>query len=456
MNRLNLARLIYVAGAVAACVGATQAPAQSADALLDKLVEKGILSAQEAQDLKKESDKGFTKAYSAKTGIPAWVDGFQFHGDFRGRYEGFFFENSDAVNRTRYRYRLRVGATASLRDNFELGFRLTSSEPSDNFGGDPISGNSTFRDNGSKKFIYIDLAYGKWSPLKEGDWKLSTIIGKMANPFSFSDMVFDPDYTPEGAAIQLGYALNEKHSLKLNAGGFVMDEIGGSNNDPYWLGAQARLESEWSKRLKTSFGAAALMIDNDQMLNASTNTPRAWTIPNSNGGNSRSGTVGSTYGNLANHFNPLIADGSATYTLEQFWLYNGAFPISAGADYMYNPAASHQNVGYSLGFQLGKSGKKGQWDLSYRYKYLEGDAWFEEFVDSDFGAFYAASSSRTGGGSGYIAGTNVKGHIFKFSYSPFDCLTLGATAFFTEAIQKSPEDSESGTTRLQVDASLKF
>jgi hypothetical protein len=458
---------MVVAGAATVCASAPQARAQSVDALLDKLVDKGILSVSEANQLKEESDKGFSSAFSARTGLPEWASALKFNGDFRGRYEGFFFENENPVDRQRFRYRLRFGATAVFKDNLELGLRLSSSESSSggSFGGDPISGNTTFSDNASKKFIFVDLAYGRWRAVNSPDFLATFTVGKMENPFVFSDMVFDGDYTPEGVAAQLAYTLSDRHSLKFNAGAFVMDEIGGSNNDPYFVGAQARFDSAWSKKISTSFGIAGLLIDNQEALNASrsqtltptgTNTTTTWTIPNQNGGNSRSGVVGSTFGNLQNHYNPIVADAALTWTLDKFPLYNGAFPIRFAGDYMYNPAARHQNVGYSVGVTFGKSGKKGLWDLSYRYKYLEGDAWFEEFVDSDFGAFHQSSSARTGGGSGYIAGTNIKGHIIKLSYSPYDSLTLGATAFLTEAIQESPSGSGSGTARLQIDATLKF
>ena len=129
--------------------------------LLDKLVDKGVLTSKEASELRDESDRNFTKAYQVKSGMPDWVTALKINGDFRGRFDGIFFENdvnTSAVDRERFRYRFRLGLTAVMVENFEVGLRLTSSDPSGSFGGDPISGNTTFQDNGSKKFIYIDLA----------------------------------------------------------------------------------------------------------------------------------------------------------------------------------------------------------------------------------------------------------------------------------------------------------
>jgi hypothetical protein len=425
---------------------------QSADAIIDKLVEKGILTVKEANQLREDADKNFTQAYSVKSGMPDWVSALRFNGDLRGRFEGFYGENGDFVDRNRFRYRLRFGVTANLFDNLEVGLRLTSSDPASggSFGGDPISGNTTFTDNASKKFVYLDLAYAKWNPINRPDWSATFIVGKMENPFVFSDMVFDADYTPEGIGMQWGYTFNEKHVAKLNAGAYVVDELGGSRYDPFWAGVQGRLDSAWSKKVQTTAGVAWLVLANEDKLTQSGTT---WTIPNQNAGNNRSTDEDR---HLTEEYTPIVADFWLTYNLDKFFCYNAAFPIRVGGEYMYNTGADTQNSGYQVGVTFGKSGKRGLWELSYRYKYLEGDAWFEEFVDSDFGAFYAAGTERSAGATGYIAGTNVKGHVIRASYSPFDSWTLGVTAFLTELIQPGPDDPESGMTRLQLDAVWKF
>src|SRR5260370_32461163 len=84
---------------------ATGAFAQSSDSLIDKLVQKGILTVKEANDLKEEADKNFTQAYSVKSGMPEWVTALKFNGDFRGRYEENNSDNIYYVTRDRFRYR---------------------------------------------------------------------------------------------------------------------------------------------------------------------------------------------------------------------------------------------------------------------------------------------------------------------------------------------------------------
>jgi hypothetical protein len=424
---------------------------------MDALVRKGILTEQEAEDIK--SDLAKENRSVNKVTLPGkTTKSLNFSGDFRGRYESFYYDNAAGADRQRFRYRLRFGVTAALTDSFEAGFRLGSGDLDGGIssGLDPISNNQSLQNNGSKKGVFLDLAYGKWTPLRNDNWLGSVMVGKIENPFVFSDMVFDGDYTPEGAALQLNYNLSEQHTVKFNGGAFVLDEIGSQQEDPYLVGTQVRLESVWNKNWSSSVGVGWVAIEHEEGLANTVNGSAA--VPNINVGNTRypfgTTAVGTVTNGLIYNFNPVIADTSVTYTVDKFPLYPGAFPIKLAGDFVHNPNAGTDNNAWSAGLTFGKAGKKGSWEFSYRYKYLEADAWYEELVDSDFGAYYQAAP--TGGSAGYGAGTNVKGHVLKTAYSPYDALTLGVTAFFTDLINKSPATSESGTTRIQMDAVLKF
>lgn len=433
--------------AATAALGMT-AHAQSSDALIDKLVDKGILTVSEAKDLREESDKDFKTAFSAKTGMPDWVTGYKISGDLRARYDGIYGQNPSMVDRNRFRYRLRFGVTADIINDLEVGFRLTSSEGST--GGDPISGNTTMADNGSKKLVFIDQVYAKWSPIHTVDWTGSFTFGKMENPFIFpsatvqgATLLFDKDYTPEGVAMQLGYNLNHQHSLKLIMAGFALDELKDSSLDPYFGGAQLRWDAKWSSKWSTTAGVAGFSLQNTKQLVAAND------VQDINRGNSRDKN-----GTLLNGFTSIYVDAGVTYTLDSMALYPGAFPISVIGDYVHNCAVSTDNAGYSIGFALGKAGKKGTWELDYRWEELQRDAWYEEFTESDFGAYY--QSAPTGGKKGYGSGTNLKGHWVKLSYSPYDSLTFGVSAFFSDLIKPNPGSSESATTRILADAVFKF
>jgi hypothetical protein len=356
----------------------------------------------------------------------------------------------------------------SMFDDIEAGFRLGSGDLDSankiTSGIDPISNNQTFQNNGSKKGIFLDTAYLKWSPLHTSQWSGAFTIGKMDNPFVFSDLIFDADYTPEGAAQQFGYQFNNAHALKLNVGEFVLDEIGGSSHDPWMVAAQVRLESAWSPKLSSSLGASILSIQQVAKLTSDS-------VPDINVGNTRVATRGSdgktyTLGAPVYDFNPIVVDAALTYNLDSAPLYASAFPIRVFGEYINNPAATQSdNEGWQAGITFGKAGKRKTWELTYRYKYLGGDAWWEELTDSDSGAFYqdagpVAPAAPTGTlralGKGYGSGTNIKGHVVKAAYSPFDHVTLNLTWFGLELIRSYAPGTDSAMNRIQADVNLKF
>lgn len=434
--------MAVAAGLLAALGTGVNAHGQTSDALIDKLVDKGILTVKEANELREETDKDFTKAYSVKSGMPEWVNSVKFNGDLRLRLDQI--RNADpSADRSRYRYRLRFGWTATLKDDFEVGIGLTSSEAAGS-GSDPISNNQSFLGNGSKKALNIDRAYVKWSPINNATWALTTTLGKMDNPLVFpSTLLFDKDYTPEGFAQDITYRFNADHALKLTGVGFVLNEISASSKDPYMMGAQLRYDANWTPKIQSSVGGAFLAIANAESLTTAA-------VPDIGSGNTRNAV-----GGLVNPITSLYLDGSVTYNLESFPGYTGPFPLTFSGDYIRNVAISKNNVGYSVGATLGKSGKKGLWDINYRYTVLNGDAWYEEFVESDFGAFYKALGPMTSA-TGYRSGTNIRGHWIKGTYNFYDALSFSVAYFLTDLINEPVKGYDSGSGRLFVEAVWKF
>lgn len=456
MNICASKPIVVALAAGCGLLGANQVNAQSADALIDKLVDKGILTAAEAQALREEADQGFTAAYQAKTGMPDYVNALRFNGDFRGRYDGIYKDGPEFEERHRWRYRMRFGVTVDLLDDFEVGFRIGSGDVAGlssggGSGADPISQNQSFTGNAAKKGVFIDLAYASWNPLRGPDWSARTTIGKMENPFTFSDLLFDRDYTPEGAAQTVGYQLSEIHALSATGAGFALNEISGSSSDPYFLGAQVRWTADWTADWKSALGAGFVSIANREHLGN-------LDVPNINVGNTRvPGATVPANATPAYGFNTLVIDGELTYSLEHgIPFYHARFPISLQGNYLYNHTAPDDNTGYAIGLQLGKSGRRGLWDVSYRYKHLEADAWYEEMLDSDTGSFYASSLTNSGQGGGYRSGTNLEGHVVRVQYSFTDHLTFGATATFFETINQSPGAGGGDIVRVLADAQFKF
>ncbi|HZF02412.1 MAG TPA: putative porin [Methylomirabilota bacterium] len=453
-------KVAIFAGAAALMALTPQTRADSStDALLNKLEQKGILTVDEAKELKSEnatnSVADFNKGFSSKIQMPDWVTSYKLSGDLRGRYDQVdsdlkAFKNSAgatiAENNVRLRYRLRVGLLVNMQDNLQVGFRLGTDDTGkggDATTGNPLSNNSTFLGNGSKKPIWVDAAYGKWTPINNDTWIIAGIIGKMDQPFQASPMVFDPDFTPEGGALQATYKFDSQNTLALNAGAFVIDQI--NSRGPYFYGAQAIWNSTWTPHLATSAGIAGYDIAN---LGNITGFGFGATPYDSNLGNTM---VGSAF---KYHYNPIVASGSVTYTLDSFPLYAGKFPVKLAGEYMDNPAAPSNNKGYWAGVTLGKSGKRGAWDVSYRYQRLEADAWWDQVVDDDnIATFPTAATTGTAAG-----GTNVKGHLVKFNYSIYDSLTLSVTCYVNDLVKNTTAfpTAKTGATHFLADLTLKF
>ncbi len=427
-NNSKKIKATLFASAATLALATTSHAQSSVDALLNKLEQKGILTADETQSLRAENEldatNDFNSALNQKLPFAPWVNSIKFNGSFRGRYEQFSALNSDTLaDRDRFRYRLLAGITISMAGNLEAGFRLGSGDSKgSSVVGNPLSQNSTLQDNFSDKGIYIDTAYGKWTPIHNDNWQLSGTVGKMENPFKFTPMVFDLDLTPEGGAIQSSYVINDKNSIDATGAIFVLDEEAGTTQDPIMYGGQVTWNAKWTSKLQSALGLGAFSIVNSKQLTSAN-------VIEIVQGNTRTAA-----GALVHNYDPIIADASLTYTLDSFPLYAGAFPIKLQGEFMDNTGAPDDiNKGYWAGIVFGKSGKKGTWDISYRYEYLESDAWYDQMADDDNVAYYHAAPGG-GGSAGFVGGTDVKGHLIKLTYSLTDAFSFDASCFINDLI----------------------
>jgi len=472
-NRPSGLRLPRILGcALLASTASVTSFAQSNDALIEKLVQKGIITVDEAQDLKGDSDKDFKAAHGLRTGMPDWVKSFKVNGDFRTRYDGIFQdENNSNVNntvnpaaiadRTRFRYRLRVGFTAVMADQFEVGFRLGSGEvgsalAASGIGGSIFSQNQTLGSDATAKYIFIDAAYLKWTPCENFQMQ----AGKMDNLLWVTDAVLDPDYQPEGAQERLSFNLGEKHQWSLTSGQWVIGEnyvanpplattpALAYNADVYLFLNQMELKSTWSKKISTR-----LAVGNYAFLNQYALSPSLEAILAGNNGTPTVNVPGTASSSGAQDFNPIISRAEFTYHLDSFPLFEGEFPITLGAEYTVNPGASDAdfqgklysgaaNEAYNLGIQFGSNKKKHNWQISYNFKTLESASLWKGMVDDDFG-FNARG------------GTDVRGHLIRGSFRFYDSMTFGVSYFKTERIT-NPNGIHAEQDRIFADLMWSF
>src|SRR5829696_6470420 len=166
---------------------------------LQEQVEQKVKVADRKRELDTEAADAKFKDAIAKSSpslfkVPDWVTGVRLINDLRMRYDAAYAPDRDFVTRWRIRPRLRLGGIATLKDDFEIGFRLASA-PSvgRDSGGDPLSTNQTFEDNASRKPIGVDWAFARWSPIHTSRWTGSFAVGKLENPPNYTENVFDVD-----------------------------------------------------------------------------------------------------------------------------------------------------------------------------------------------------------------------------------------------------------------------
>jgi hypothetical protein len=259
--RLSRARLAFWFSAFLLSVACTPARCQQArDPLLDLMIQKGMLTQEEALKVKAEADalRTNTAAQMTPPADSKWKLGkslknIELFGDVRVRYEyrDAATPLGDQIDLSRGRFAARVGLRGDVFDDFYFGLRLeTSSNPRSpwvTFGSStvayPTSTSTSPAPFGkSSDGVAFGQAYFGWHP---GDW-IDLTAGKMPNPLYTTPMVWDPDLNPEGLAERFKYPVGQVEFFG-NFGQFVYQD----NNPSYISGSLAPYVAS-SNRAQTS------------------------------------------------------------------------------------------------------------------------------------------------------------------------------------------------------------
>jgi Putative porin len=190
----------------------------SADALLDKLVAKGILTTDEAAEIKKQSltnsPANVNNAEASKFKLSSVFKDAELYGDLRLRFESRSAKlgpEADSIYdaENRWRYSLRIGLRGDLVDDFYYGLRLETSpnqRSAFNTFGNGGGSSSTYYGPFSKANnygVFVGLAYLGWRPAQ---W-LDVSLGRLSQPLYTTSMVWDSDICPEGAVEKIKYTV---------------------------------------------------------------------------------------------------------------------------------------------------------------------------------------------------------------------------------------------------------
>jgi len=404
---------IAIAGIIVSLAIAKQSFAGEIDILVDKLVEKGILSPVEAQIILDETKQEVAKevAQGESYVLPKWVQNIKFKGDLRTRYQ--WEERKGSEERHRARIRSRLGSEMKVTDSVKVAAGLATG------GTDPRSTNETLDNTFETPDIRLDYAYAQYTPVS---W-LGLQGGKIKGmPFwTPSDLSWDSDINPEGVAVNLNHGISSNIDGFFNAGLFILDEASSDTSDPFMYVLQPGVDIKLNDAVNLKTAIAYYGFDNI----------KGSALDHSSGTNSLSaGALQYNYDSLGvstelGFKNPLGIEAVPYFALI--------------GEYINNFDPSSDNDGFLVGCAIGeeKVGKKGQWQAKYLYRRLERDAFPDTFPDSDF----------------YGGQTNAKGHEAIFQYGLLDNVILGLDYYYSEPIK--------GTTRnqehlFQTDVVFKF
>lgn len=208
-------------------------------ALLDLMVKKGMITQEEAGDVAAEISKDEEQNISAsKIKINQGIQSVELFGDVRLRYEmregatpagatgsgGALLGHNDSETMNRWRYRLRFGIRGDLYDNFFYGIRAATNPNYDR------SGNVTFGHSDAagpfgkdQSLIALDMVYLGWHATSD----LTLIGGQMPNPLYTTNLVWDDNLNPAGAAEQWKHDFGD-YEVFATAGQFVYQAASGN------------------------------------------------------------------------------------------------------------------------------------------------------------------------------------------------------------------------------------
>ncbi len=379
----------------------TNSPGQSSEALLNKLVEKGILTEAEARELKAEATETNTMATS-KWKISDAIKDIGLFGDVRFRYEyrsaanapGSGSHESDYY-RERFRYALRLGLRGELFDDFYYGLRLETStnprSPWNTFGDD--TNPSPFAKNNDG--IGIGQAYVGW---RTTDW-LEVTVGKMPMPLYVTSMIWDADFNPEGAVEKFKTTVGPV-DLFANLGQFMYQDTnpdhGLPSSDTFMLAWQVGANFKPSKN--TSFKIAPVVY-NYTGRGSSGGLNRTFSGQGFNGLNTNTAAAYNQSGindllvlEVPAEFNFKVGNYGARVFGDFGYNFLGADRARGAASvaglphaYTGDDKAYQVGIGFgNLGLVYGQTSKKNTWEFRTYWQHVEQYAADVNLLDSDF------------------------------------------------------------------------
>lgn len=285
-----------------------------------------------------------TETATATLGLP----GLDVSGDVRVRQE---WNAGGPRGRSRSVLRARLQASYALSDHLSIGTRIVTGDPDD-----PNTADLTLSNFVDDLTVSLDQAYIRYQ--RDG-WMVQA--GKFANPFARTDMVWDGDVAPQGAA--LAYTLKPGAAqVDARALYFVIDEAP-TARDSDMLGGQIALATPLGSGVRVDLAGGYYHY-------------RLGSVAGADAGDFRGNRIAA--GRYLSDFRLLNALGSVRFDgFAERW------PVTIAADYVRNLGAKLPGDGGDTGFSVelaaGQSARPGDWRLGYTYSEVGVDAVFAAF-----------------------------------------------------------------------------
>ena len=434
----RIAFVVLLAAALLIQAGPNPCFAAEVDVLINKLVEKGVLSSTEARQLLHEmQNEGVRQQETVKelateaaqeaakktvqaeaknwAKVPGWVERIKFKGDFRLRYQYEDKKKADGekFTRNRGRYRWRFGAVADVTEDqkWQVGFGLASGS------GDPRSTNQTFQNDFETPDARIDYAYAQWNPIKE----LKAVGGQFKNPlYKPKDLLWDGDIRPQGVAVPINIKANDRFTFFINPALFVLDHFKSEESNAWMFALQPGIKVKPGGgsyiKLAGTWYSNHDVKGNHFEYSAGTNTTDA-------------------EGNLIYDYSSVAFDGEFGFKFKSYIEKLAFFGQFVKSD------ADDNSTGWLAGVKFGRSVKKlGDWEFKFNYRRLERDAWLDFLPDSDF----------------YGGDTNVSGWETELKFGLAKHVQLALDYYRTQKIDYEGSGGDEPENLFQFDVKFKF
>ena len=418
-------------------------------------------------------------AQGQSTSVPDWTQRIKWGGDVRYRTQGDWAKNNTAGSgnngienqRLRQRVRGRFFMEGKVNDFTYSGVRFAGGGDSRNSTNDTLGSTTSLTGANENYFrkapVMFDQYWIRFEAPSEivrdyGQYfsDLKFWAGRMPIPYSYSELVWDPDINPGGMAVQyaspdikLGVVPNM--NIYGNLGMFWLDENQSSNTDPLLFGYQVGVKTEPFGPLDSTLDASVAWYDFENMQNKTPNgagTNSRWQVgelgTQTPAGSTLLGATRYEY----NVFDLLV-------TLDNNKIGNMELPHGFYTDFIYNPAAPQDgNKGALLGAYLGKKKIKvpGDWKVRCEWRYTERDAIPDFMPDSDFYGFgtFVAGARQNTNGVPVEGGTNTKGINMALEYQLLKNTVLNLEYYWMKPIKSW--DKMTPWNEAQLDVVTKF